>query len=196
MKIGLILECRPRGTDELVCRHLIGLLHPEALIEVAPLGNKPNLIRQCGDSASALFGRGCDRVIILWDLYPAWRDQKPCRKEDRDAIFTSLHQRETLRLDRVHLICIERELETWLIADRILLENAFPGLKRTDFPNIQRLEKVDPKTILSNYFRRTTGSPYTGSEKQVWDLLKHLNDYRQLKRKCDSFQRLADKLSI
>ncbi len=166
MKIGLIVEGIAGGTDELVCRHLISLLHPTAQIEVAPLGIKPNLINRCGDGAAALLAKGCERVIILWDLHPAWSDRQPCRKQDRDAIFATLREKVG-RLDRIFLVCIERELETWLIADRGLLQNAFPRLPAQEFPSIRRLEQADPKTILSNYFRRTTGSPYNNSEKQV-----------------------------
>ena len=194
MKIGLILECLDRGSDELVCRHLIGLLHPTAEIEVAALGNKPQLLNRCGDSAAALFAKGCDRVIILWDLHPGWPSKQICRKRDRDTIFAALHAK-VAQPERVFLVCIERELETWLIADRGLLQSAFPQLPPKDFPSFRRIEEKDPKTILSEYFRRTTGSPYNNSEKQVRHLLKHLTNCKQLERKCETFRRFVVKLS-
>lgn len=194
MKIGLILECIAGGADELVCRHLISLLYPTANIEVAALGNKPKLISQCGDSAAILLAQGCDRVIILWDLHPPWRDRQPCRKQDREAIFVTLREK-VAQPNRVFLVCIERELETWLIADRSLLQNAFPRLPAKDFRSIRRLEEEDPKTILSNYFRQTTGRPYVGSDAQVRHLLKHLHDCARLQRKCETFRRFVAKLS-
>lgn len=195
MKIGLILECMAGGADELVCRHVIALLHPHVQIEVAPLGNKPKLIQQCGHSAAALLANGCDRVIILWDLHPPWRDQQPCRKADRDAIFVALHEKLE-RLDRVFLVCIEKELETWLIADRQVLIQAFPQLKPNEFKANRRLEEADPKTLLSNYFRTTSGRPYVGSAMQVRQLLKHLYDCQRLHRKCETFRRFVAKLSL
>lgn len=195
MKIGLILECIAGGADELVCRHLIGLLQPTTQIAVAPLGNKPKLISQCGDSAAILLAQGCDRVIILWDLHPPWQDRQPCRKQDREAIFAAL-QEKVDQPERVFLVCIERELETWLIADRSLLQNAFPRLPAKDFQSIRRLEETDPKTILSTYFRRTTGNPYVGSEKQVRQLLQHLTDCKRIHRKCETFRRFVAKLTV
>lgn len=194
MKIGLILECIAGGADEMVCRHLIGLLHPTAQIEVVPLGNKPTLMNQCGDSAAALLANGCDRVIVLWDLHPPWRDRQPCRKQDRTIIFAALREK-VAAMDRVFLVCIEQELETWLIADRGLLQNAFPRLPAKEFQSIKRLEEIDPKTILSNYFRRTTGNRYVGSEKQVRQLLQHLTDCKRIQRKCETFRRFVAKLS-
>jgi hypothetical protein len=194
MKIGLILECVARGADELVCRHFISLLYPDAQIEVAPLSRKTDLIRLCGESTSALLARGCDRVFIIWDLHPAWGGEL-CRKRDREAILASLHTAQIANLEKIALICIERELETWLITDRVALRKAFPSLSPSAFPSIRRLEQADAKTILTDYFKQTTGNRYNATEVQVRQLLKHLDDCSRLQRKCRSFQRFVDKLS-
>ncbi|NER50235.1 MAG: hypothetical protein F6J92_26880 [Symploca sp. SIO1A3] len=111
MKIGMIFECGPDGADKSVCEHLVRMLNPD--IEIAPsvtLGNKPNLLSECGIFAAQLLADGCDRIVIIWDLYPAWREkgQRPCRKEDcemiKDSLLNKIFQENTGRpyVDRQH----------------------------------------------------------------------------------------------
>jgi hypothetical protein len=52
------------------------------------LDNKKKLVEDCGPVAKALLSE-CEKVIIVWDLYPAWREKgiKPCRHEDCQANF-------------------------------------------------------------------------------------------------------------
>jgi hypothetical protein len=80
MKIGFIFECGPDGPDVQVCCHLARLLDPTIQFISNTLDNKKKLIENCGLVTKALL-RGCDKVIIVWDLYPAWREKgmKPCR---------------------------------------------------------------------------------------------------------------------
>lgn len=115
MKIGMIFECGPAGADKKVCEHLARQLQPEIEIMSLTLDNKPKLISDCGKAAAKLLQDGCDRILIIWDLYPAWREnkQKPCRKTDRLAIYKSL-ENSGVPLANTHLICITEELEAWL----------------------------------------------------------------------------------
>lgn len=76
MKIGMIFECGPEGADKKVCEHFARQLEPELEIISITLDNKPKLISECGRAASQLLKDGCDRVLIIWDLYPAWREKK------------------------------------------------------------------------------------------------------------------------
>src|SRR5579863_7002653 len=105
MKIGLVLECGPDGPDLHVCRRMVQLLLPDAEVGYVTMDNKPNLLSQCGKAASVLIKQGCDRIIIVWDLYPAWREagEKPCLCEDRRNIHRSLEQAEVDRR-RVSLV--------------------------------------------------------------------------------------------
>jgi hypothetical protein len=92
-KVGMIFECGPQGADKKVCEILLKKLDPMIETKSVTLDNKPNLVQKCGAAAKQLLEtEKCDRVIILWDLYPAWRtdDEKPCRKEDRESIIESL----------------------------------------------------------------------------------------------------------
>ena len=69
MKIGMIFECGPNGADQQVCEHLAHRLLPD--IEVVPvtLSKKPELLSGCGPAAANLLREGCERIIIVWDLY-------------------------------------------------------------------------------------------------------------------------------
>jgi Fe-S-cluster containining protein len=79
MKIGFIFECGPDGPDVQVCHHLVHKL--DSTIQFVPntLDNKKKLVEDCGPVAKALLIE-CKKVIIVWDLYPAWREKgiKPC----------------------------------------------------------------------------------------------------------------------
>ncbi|MGK7873814.1 MAG: hypothetical protein AB4426_11040 [Xenococcaceae cyanobacterium] len=76
MKVGMIFECGPNGADKAVCEHLVRMLKPDIEISSVTLNNKPNLLSDCGDAAASLLGEGCDRIVIIWDLYPPWRERK------------------------------------------------------------------------------------------------------------------------
>lgn len=103
MKIGLIVESGPQGAEPQVLPKLIDKLGHKCDISIVTFDNKPKLIEGCGKAAEQLFDEGCDKVLIVWDLYPAWRvpekkvkegkkrkKAKPCRREDRLAIAASL----------------------------------------------------------------------------------------------------------
>src|SRR3972149_7468015 len=117
MKVGFIFEGGRGGADGHVCQYFADRLKPQIEIASRYMDNKPNLLENCGPVA-ALLVKDCDNVVILWDLYPAWREKgiKPCRKDDRLKIFSSLKANK-VPLQKVALVCIEEELEAWLLAD-------------------------------------------------------------------------------
>src|SRR6266478_5969258 len=126
LKIGLILECSPDGPDKLVCEYLISRLRPNVEVVSITLINKPNLIAECGKSAVQLFAEDCDRVIIVWDLFPPWGGEA-CRLEDREAILGTLVQAGVHNQD-IHLVCIRQEVEAWLLADQRAVAGAISRL--------------------------------------------------------------------
>src|SRR5688500_15960052 len=84
VKIGLILECQREGPDQKVLTELIRRLHPSATVIPQCLGNKPALLRGCGEIAADLYRiEKCTCVLAVWDLWPAWREERPCFHEDR-----------------------------------------------------------------------------------------------------------------
>ena len=73
MSIAFIVEGIP---DAAVCSYLAKRIEPELVVKAFPLGKKPDLIKNCGQTAKDLLADGYDRVIIVWDLHPAeWGEQ-------------------------------------------------------------------------------------------------------------------------
>ena len=81
MTIGFIFECGPQGADKQVCEYLAGQLKPGQKIISQTMDNKLKLLEGAAAVAKKLLEQGCERVLIVWDLRPAWPDKKdkPCR---------------------------------------------------------------------------------------------------------------------
>ncbi len=198
MKLGFILECGPQGADLKVCQNLVGRIMPEANATFKTLDVKPKLVSGCGAVAKQLIDDGCDRVYIIWDLYPAWRikGEKPCRKEDRDNIFESLKAAK-VPLEQVHLICIEQELESWLIADgRAISSFLSTPTRAVKIGHENRPDQVqNPKKKLNRHFTQNRGGSfnyidYMHAEK----LVALIPDFQKLK-KSETFKRFYFKLT-
>lgn len=195
-KIGMIFECGPNGPDQKVCEHLARRLVPNVYIEPATLDNKPKLIEGCGKVAATLLAHGCERVLIIWDLFPAWRSHNecPCRHEDREAIFRSLI-REHIDPCHVHLICIEEELETWLLADGRALSQVLS--RRTHSVTVKDRKAPEsvhnPKPYLTRLFQQHLGHRYSDliHAEQIIRALPDLNKIRRI----DTFIRFARKVT-
>src|SRR6267142_839806 len=122
MKISLVLECSKGNPDQKVLEPLVKkLVRPPIEVTSRTLGNKPKLLNGCGAVASELLKDRCDRVIVVWDLWPSWASDKPCRRKDRNEALASLAE---ARVDqrKIRLLCIEQMLESWLLADARALE--------------------------------------------------------------------------
>lgn len=143
----------------------------------------------------------CKKVIVVWDLYPAWREKsmKPCRREDRQAIFKSL-QAENVDLKKVRLVCIQEELEAWLLADDRAIAAMLAPLKHPH--RVGRITKVsspdtipNPKARLTKIFNRELGAGrrYVGYKHAVL-IARQLPDFNRIKR-SDSFRRFAFKVA-
>lgn len=196
MRIGMILECGPQGADVEVHHALAKKLDPTISISTVTLDNKPNLVAECGKSASQLLSIDrCDRVLIIWDLYPAWeRQARPCRCEDREDILASLN-RANIDLARVHLVCITQELETWLLADGRAL-SAFLSTPehrvRVSHPRLpEQINK--PKRALSRIFRQHGKDSYYDLF-HASKIVAKLPDLTRIRR-ISSFQRFQQKIT-
>lgn len=117
--MGFIFECGPQGADKKVCEHLTTAFFPDVeIVRSVTLTNKPLMIQNCGQQASILLAEGCDLVVIMWDLYPAWRKDgaRPDCQHDRDQIRRQLAAHK-VDDSRVRLLCLREELESWVLAD-------------------------------------------------------------------------------
>ena len=194
-KVGIICECGPQGAEVKVFRELAGLIDDSLEIECVPLDQKPKLVRECGRAAATLLTRGCQRVVIVWDLYPAWRERenRPCRREDRLGICESLTAARVAP-DQVGLICIREELEAWLIADgravsKLLSTPAHP-VRIRDGRNPESIR--NPKKRLGQIFKENVGRQYSDRIHAI-QIVRALTDLERLDR-IPAFARFRRKI--
>ncbi len=193
IKVGMIFECGPQGADKKVCEILLKKLDPTIQTKSVTLDSKPNLVQKCGAAAKQLLDtEKCDRVIIIWDLYPTWRTdgEKPCRKEDCKSIFESLDGAGVDR-NKVHLVCITEELEAWLLADGGAISTTLSKpTHQVTVPDTKKPEQVkNPKKRLSQIYQQHIGRKYSDlidGEK----ISKNIDDFKKIRR-SDSFCRFA-----
>lgn len=195
MKVGMIFECADDGPDLKVCEHLANRIRPDIQIEPDPLGNKRKLLNCCGESAAQLFEIGCDKVLIVWDLFPSFKlKEAPCRHNDKESIFESLII-AGVSSENVELICIEAELETWLVADYKAVRDVIRQFNPN--ANIGRLKRAlqsnDPKEILDGLFREHAKRPYQ-PHIHAEKIIKAMPNLRLLNR-VESFRRFETKLT-
>lgn len=196
MKIGLILECGPGGPDEQVFRHLAMRFHPKIELECETMSQKPKLIEGCGKAASLLLESGCDKVGIIWDLYPPWRDKgdQHCRGRDRKLILESLAA-DRVHVSKVHLVCIQEELEAWLLADKRALTKflSTASHKAKKVPEYKDPESIsNPKGVLRDLLRQFGKGRYNEFV-HPHAIIQHVADWAKIKR-CPSFVRFAERI--
>jgi hypothetical protein len=200
MRIGFIVECGPQGAEVQVIPHLARMLLAEVEPDVIPLDRKPRLKAECGRWAKELLARGCARVLILWDLLPDWGEYEGhgCRHEDKEEIVQSLCGAGLRPTDRrIRLVCIEKMLEAWVIADEraltaFLSTNAHPvRVRRTKQPE----SLSDPKAALIDLFRRSGSRfPRYVDRDHAIQIIRRLPDLARLRR-SESFCRFEEKIS-
>jgi hypothetical protein len=204
MKIGMIFECGPKGADPKVYEYLAKQLWPDIEISSLFLDNKPNLIGQCGKVAKALLElESCERVLILWDLCPPWKEKrtKACRRNDCNLIRDSLTNAEltSQQLQCIHLVCIEKELETFLLADEQAISKYLTKLRGpTRGPcKVKRIKDPEshynPKDVLYRIFQ-TNGCRKYEDLKDAEKMIK-LVEIEKL-RVCSSFVRFEMKIRL
>lgn len=198
MRIGLIFECGPMGADVQVCEYFASMLMPDAQIQSVTLDNKPKLLADGARVAKRLYQAGCDRVIIVWDLRPAWPSKagKPCRAVERRVLLKALAD-EGMAGAPVYLVCIEQEFESWIIADEVKL-SSFLSTPAHSY-RVARVRRPDqeknPKSLVIKHFKTAKGAKY---EDRVHAIrIVRFNappDWSKLRRSA-SFQRFEAKLT-
>lgn len=163
MSTGFVLECGPQGADQQVCEHLARLLRPGRQIVSRTMDNKRKLFADAASVAKLLLAQGCTKVLIVWDLRPAWPDtkDKPCRARERQTLLAAL-AREGLAGAPVHLVCVEQELESWLLAcDHAI--SAFLSTPAHPYraTKVRKPDRVpDPKAAMNKHFNAARGTRY------------------------------------
>ena len=197
-KVGFIFECGRDGPDYRVFHHFMGQLNPR--VEMIPrfLDNAERLLNECGDVAASLLRiEKCSRVVVAWDLEPAWGGEA-CRHEDKERALKSLTDAK-VRLSQVLLLCVERELECWLMSDKRALQTVLGRLKHPhrvgQLPDFRRPDEQigRPKTELITLFQRELGKgrKYVDHDHALL-LARSIPDWSRVRR-SNSFRRFAEK---
>ena len=198
MKLGLILECGPGGPDEQVYSHLVRTLSPKVKLECETMIEKRKLVAGCGKVAAQLLRSGCDRVGIVWDLFPQWRTpaENHCLGQDRDDIFACLDQ-AGVGPPRVELVCVQEELEAWLLADSRALVPFFsrPAHAAKKMPEFKAPERLsNPKGHLRKLFHKYFGKGRRYNEMvDALRLFQEVPDWERIRR-CPSFVRFVERV--
>jgi hypothetical protein len=198
MKLGLILECGPGGPDEQIYSHLVRSLAPKVNLQCETMVEKRKLVAGCGKVAARLLKDGCDRVGVVWDLYPRWRVEKEhhCMGQDRDDIFASLAE-ASVGPPQVELVCVQEELEAWLFADSRALVAFFsreghPAKKITEYKAPEGLS--NPKKYLRKLCERYRGRARRYNEMvDALRIFQALPDWQRIRR-CPSFVRFVERV--
>ncbi|MGM9425035.1 DUF4276 family protein [Hydrogenophaga sp. MI9] len=163
MTIGFVFECGPQGADKAVCEYLAGQLKPGEKLMSRTLDNKLKLLEGAAPVAKQLLAEGCQKVLIVWDLRPAWPDKKdkPCRAKERQTLLKGLAD-HGLANAPVYLVCVEQELESWVIAcDHAI--NAFLSTPAHSY-RAKRVRRPDqeknPKSAMMKHFQQARGWKY------------------------------------
>jgi hypothetical protein len=197
MKIGFVFECGPQGADKQVCEYLASKILPQAQMVSRTLDNKANLLKDAGKVAAALLADGCDRVLIVWDLRPAWPDKKnkPCRHMERSSLLSSLNNAGLTDDAPVFLVCVEQELESWLLADERKL-SAYLSTPAHEY-TVRRVRQPDkekqPKAAVINHFKTARGWRYDDRVHAIKIISSDDPDFGRLRR-SKSFVRFEAKL--
>jgi len=196
MKVGMIFECGPDGPDKKVCECLAKKIIPDLEVSSKTLDVKPNLLAECGPAAAILLNQGCDLVFIVWDLYPAWRQggEKPCRHEDKEKIHQSLAD-AGVDVANVRTICVEEELESWLLADGRALSNFLSTDTRpVSIKDEKKPDRIsNPKKQMIRVFDQNGGRVYTDTIHAI-KIAEAMPDLKRIRR-SGTFMYFAKKLT-
>lgn len=200
-RVGILVECGRRGLEHILCLRICELLREQTgaafqVDPVVPMDNKRNLIQNCGPVVGSLFASGCDRVVILWDERPAWPTAGECLcwHNDRRDILANLLQAQVI--DRsVHLVCIEREFESWLLFDHQMLSDVLSTKAHRVRVDAQRNpdRMQNPKGTMTSLFRKHRGLRYVDVQHAA-DFARCLQSLKCL-RHCASFCRFAQRIT-
>ena len=195
MKVGLIVECATDGPDwqvySLWIRRLVG---DDAVVEQSSAVNKKLLVQQAGTRTQKLLNEGCEKVFIIWDLWPAWGEAKPDEAGDVAAITHSLRQAGVVH-PCVYLLCVNRMLETLLIVDGRALNDVLgiPVGKQTPSNKNNPYTERDPKAYLGKWFRQARKGDYSDYA-HAKRIAEHV-DLARLRGRTREFPRLEQSLS-
>ena len=194
MKIGLILECATDGPDWQVYSGWVKrILSNDVVVEQSSAVNKKILIREAGTRAARLFAEGCDKVFIIWDLWPSWKSTAPSQLADEIALHQSLVAAGVLN-PCVYILCVERMLETLLLVDGGAINAVLQIPKQKQKPSNQNnpYKIADPKAYLDKWFTKAKKGVYLDYSHAA--RIAEPVDFSRLRAKTKEFPRFENGL--
>jgi hypothetical protein len=195
MKLGLVLECDVGGADELVLTCFARRLSPGISIVPSPQGSKAGVFTKGTEAAAKLVETDkCDLVLIVWDLKPYWT--QVTARNCRDEVKEMRQQLEALppaTREKIRMLCLNYELETWLIADeRAVTTYLSRPAHPVEFPRIKKPALItDAKAYLNTAVVqvRGRGNRYVDSKEAI-RIAQLVPDTKRM-GKVESFERFA-----
>lgn len=176
-----------------VFRHFAETLLGHKGIDVVPLGNKPNLFDKYGTTARALLDSGYHRVLIVWDLLPAWGGEPATVAANEAAVRASLLREDLHRHPCIFLVAIDRELETWLVADSVALSAVVPRPPNSVAIRAP-LREANPKKWLMRKFSEIGRRSYL-PERNAVEIARAMPSNLRAISKIPSFLQFRDSLA-
>ncbi len=161
--LGLVLECDAGGPDELVFRCLVRRLDPSIEVKPTCLGTKRAVLDRGAEAAQQLVeASGCGLVLIVWDLKPL-SEGPPLAKtcmDEANELREKLKSLPPATQQKIRLLCITYELETWFLADERVIRGFLSTAERAfkyKVPNKLETKGKDPKAILNGCVKAAPG---------------------------------------
>lgn len=203
MKIGLVVECGPDGAETKIIPHLLRLHRGDVEFAIpSTMDSKGKLMKEGIISAKNMVIDGCDKVIVIWDLLPAFpdEDQAACLKIEKDYLLQQIGELDDDIAEKIFLVCVPNMLEAWLIADeRAVLAmfedhaSRYHRNKDIKFSKVKDPETVpDPKSMLMSKYQKCRLRGEYADAIHGPRIAKKIDNYKRISR-CTSFCRLIEK---
>lgn len=195
MKVGFILECSLGGPDAIIYPYVAKEICKALEIEKPEtLKDKKSLLQEAPLVAKTLLENGCQKVFIIWDRKPRWKDNLGNCDTDKKTLVDELKNID-VTLEDVYLCCIDEMLESWLIADGEGVTNWIN--RKTShtikpFPDHKAGSQNAPKDRIKAYLKTNYGKWQYNEFQDNLDILKELPDFKKAIKWNSSFAEFAN----
>lgn len=199
MKLGLVLECDVGGPDERVLTCFARRLVPDIKVESVALGDKPTIFSKGVETAQRLVEtNGCGLVLIVWDLKPFLQGPPPATHciHEADVLRQRLAALKPATREKIRLLCLTWELESWFIADgKAVSAYLSTDAHKQKFKWSRPADKTDPKAVLDKACKEARGKSRGYEDfKEAIRIACEIENTKKLQA-IDSFTRFAKLLT-
>lgn len=198
MKIGFVLECSPGGPDAIVYPFVANKICPALQIEKPEtLKDKKTLLQEAPLVAKTLLETGCQKVFVIWDKKPRWKDDAGNCNTDKSTIEEGLANLQ-VSLNDIYLVCIDEMLESWMIADGDGVTNWINSKtthKIKAFGDHKKSEQSAPKERIKAYLKDNFGKWQYNDYDDNFDIVKQLSNFTKAIKYNPSFGGFVEALN-